>query len=184
MNLRGEYHTENVTTFDELPKRQDNSTEMDIDSSEKPTQKPNTSEEPMDTSPEADGSKGKPKDTEIGDKSAAAPPDMDTLYSIFWSLQSYFSYPIQLFDSTNFASFKTGLQHTLSIFQRVNTDLEVRTTSRGQEESRRGPKRRKVGDSTETNSFNPKYLTSRDLFELEVIYLLTCRYWTDILTWP
>ena len=97
--------------------------------------------------------------------------DMDALYPIFWGLQANFSSPTSLFDSEHFASFRAGLEATLTIFQRVNTDLENRGMAKGLEEPRRGPKRKRVGDVGEmTNSFNPKYLTSRDLFELEVIY--------------
>lgn len=97
--------------------------------------------------------------------------DMDALYPIFWGLQANFSAPTRLFDPEHFASFRGGLEATLAIFQRVNTDLENRGMSKGSEEPRRGPKRKRLGDVGETtNSFNPKYLTSRDLFELEVIY--------------
>jgi THO complex subunit 1 len=107
---------------------------------------------------------------EIDQEEHASVLDMDALYPIFWGLQANFSAPTRLFDPEHFASFRAGLEATLTIFQRVNTDLENRGMVKGLEEPRRGPKRKRVGDVSEmTNSFNPKYLTSRDLFELEVI---------------
>ncbi|KAK2742849.1 hypothetical protein FQN55_007633 [Onygenales sp. PD_40] len=179
VNLRGEFHTENVTTFDELPKApENNENAMEVDEPEKEASmgtktESQTTERPPSTQP----TQGSFDETQQGSKPVTPKPSspettppiaMDELYPIFWGLQANFSAPARLFDPSNFASFKNGLETTLSIFKKVNTDMEVRTT-KGSEEQRRGLKRRRVGDGTEmTNSFNPKYLTSRDLFELEV----------------
>ncbi|PGH02372.1 THO complex subunit 1 [Blastomyces parvus] len=180
VNLRGEFHTENVTTFDELPKAQEGGvTPMDVDASEKEIvgdTKPESAEATeqestrQSTHPAADEGlqSSQPAGKKPQEPEPSSTPSMDELYPIFWSLQNNFSSPTSLFDPSNFASFKAGLEASLSIFQKVNTDMETRMT-KGSEDARRGLKRRRVGDGTEmTNSFNPKYLTSRDLFELEV----------------
>ncbi|KAL4937408.1 THO complex, subunit THOC1, partial [Aspergillus oleicola] len=91
-----------------------------------------------------------------------------TLYTIFWGLQAYFSAPTRVFDPQHFATFKTGLESTLSVFRTVNTDLET-SNSKTQEEIRKSNKRKRTADGPEiASSFNPKYLTSRELFDLEV----------------
>ncbi|OJD28489.1 hypothetical protein ACJ73_00088 [Blastomyces percursus] len=180
VNLRGEFHTENVTTFDELPKAQeDGVTPMDVDASEKEVAGDAKTGLAQDTEqesnrqvahPAADGGlqSSQPATEKRQEPEPSSTPSMDELYRIFWSLQNNFSSPTSLFDPANFAAFKTGLEASLSIFQKVNTDMEARIM-KGSEDARRGLKRRRVGDGTEmTNSFNPKYLTSRDLFELEV----------------
>ncbi|KAL1953543.1 hypothetical protein VTO42DRAFT_2620 [Malbranchea cinnamomea] len=171
VNLRGEYHTENVTTFDDLQKASPGSGDaMDIDVQEK-----NEAPGAADQQQVAEGESGN-----VSQPSASERPslkklekskelDMDALYPIFWGLQAYFSAPTKLFDTDNFAAFKSGIETTLASFRKVSEELEVRGMSKGLEETRRGVKRKRNGDPTDvTNNFNPKYLTSRDLFELEV----------------
>lgn len=98
-----------------------------------------------------------------------AVPDLDSLYPLFWALQDSFSNPTNLFDSSKFQTFKLGLESTLHKFKDVHNDLEVRGVTRASDEAKRGTKRKRGGSADElTSSFNPKYLTSRDLFELEV----------------
>ncbi|OAX85595.1 hypothetical protein ACJ72_00009 [Emergomyces africanus] len=179
VNLRGEFHTENVTIFDELPKAQEGSeTPMDVDGPAKEITADTKPESAQATEqPDGKAAQGVPDQSQQGSKPAtkrahepgsSTAPSMDDLYPIFWSLQTNFSSPTTLFNPANFTAFKAGLEASLSIFQRVNTDMEARMT-KGSEEARRGLKRRRIGDGTEmTNCFNPKYLTSRDLFELEV----------------
>ncbi|OJD18116.1 hypothetical protein AJ78_01834 [Emergomyces pasteurianus Ep9510] len=180
VNLRGEFHTENVTIFDELPKAQEDSeTLMDVDAPDKGITADTKTESVQATEQQPNGQAvhGVTDESQQSLKSAtkithelepSTALSMDDLYPIFWSLQINFSSPTTLFDPAKFTAFKAGLEASLSIFQRVNTDMEARMT-KGSEEARRGPKRRRIGDGTEmTNSFNPKYLTSRDLFELEV----------------
>ena len=96
--------------------------------------------------------------------------NMDNLYPIFWKLQDCFSTPTRLFEASNLESFKFGLQATLNKFKQVNLDLEGRNTSKIPDDNKRGTKRKRGGPGDEllASSFNPKYLTSRDLFELEV----------------
>ncbi|KAF3480771.1 nuclear matrix protein [Arthroderma uncinatum] len=172
VNLRGEYHTENVTTFDIQPKSSTESGDaMDVDTQEDTTPIPKT-----------EGDQSESRKTPVPRESATDAPsqrakeasdkpdlDFDSLYSAFWSLQENFSKPIKLFDPVHFASLKSGLEATLSSFRKVSSKLEVRGTTKGSDESRRGAKRKRgEGASELTNSFNPKYLTSRDLFELEI----------------
>jgi THO complex subunit 1 len=175
VNLRGEYHTENVTTFDESPKVADSAdSAMEVDSNvplgDSVNTETSTTEQDTTKHPVSDSSKTPslviPSTRENDSKQ---PLDMDTLYPIFWNLQANFSAPTRLFDAQHFASFKEGLEATLLTFQQVRTALGGRGISKGQEELRRGTKRKRMGDGTEmTSSFNPKYLTNRDLFELEV----------------
>jgi THO complex subunit 1 len=94
--------------------------------------------------------------------------NLDTLYPIFWGLQAYFSSPTKIFDAQHFAAFKSGLEATLNAFRTVNTELET-SNSKTQEELRKSTKRKRTADGPEiASSFNPKYLTSRELFDLEV----------------
>ncbi|KAJ6084317.1 hypothetical protein N7486_011117 [Penicillium sp. IBT 16267x] len=179
VNLRGEFHTENVTTFDEIAKstaeNDDGDTSMtdENDGSVTPDGQPDQGNKDDGATPEIDsrvpkvvvsrGRKEKPKEK----------VDLDALYPIFWSLQSYFSAPSKMFDAERFASFKTGLEATLHVFQNFKTDF-----NKNQDPARPDPARsdeasnshkRKRGDEVEVGtSFNPKYLTSRDLFDLEV----------------
>lgn len=95
--------------------------------------------------------------------------DLDALYPVFWCLQSYFSAPSKMFDAERFASFKAGLEATLSAFKNINTELENQGAARSTEEVRKSNKRKRQADGGEVgDNFNPKYLTSRDLFDLEV----------------
>lgn len=176
MNLRGEYHTENVTAFDELPKptvTDENATDVEMQDLEAPQ----VAEDSPNAAPDAQFQTDRPQDDRRPKRSAAiisqaedTSIDMDSLYPVFWGLQESFSAPTRLFDVEHFSSFKKGLETTISSFQKVSHDLEKRGMTKGSEESsRRGIKRKRTENGTEAaNNFNPKYLTSRDLFELEV----------------
>ncbi|KKA22020.1 THO complex subunit Tho1 [Rasamsonia emersonii CBS 393.64] len=176
VNLRGEFHTENVTTFDEIPKKQKHD-EMETDTTganEAPAE--SEAEKPVDDQ-KLDGDQSteeapKPPEVVVSDNKDAEKEksiDLDALYPIFWGLQAYFSSPTKLFDSQHFASFKSGLEATLSTFKLINTDLDTRSAAKTPDEVRRGVKRKRTGDGAEISStFNPKYLTSRELFDLEV----------------
>ena len=88
------------------------------------------------------------------------------LYSVFWRLQQDFSVPTRLFEDDAFATFKEGLETTLARFEKSTTVVETKSTA----EEPRGTKR-KLGQESNTlydDTYNPKYLTSRELFELEV----------------
>ena len=172
VNLRGEYHTENVTTFDETAKpaaEENNDKDVEMsdqkESEEQPAEK--DSQQPSGGEQEA----AKTPKVVISDnqsKEADRKIDLDTLYPMFWGLQAYFSAPTKVFDPQHFATFKSGLESTISAFKNINTDLENQST-RSSEELRKSMKRKRTSDEPEiASSFNPKYLTSRDLFDLEV----------------
>jgi THO complex subunit 1 len=177
VNLRGEYHLENVTTYDELPQKAEEKPEpMEVDS-EVNIQSTATTESK--TAPNGlTGSFKSNEDIKPGSKSVTfdskepvsveKPLDPDTLYPIFWSLQQNFSQPKKLFDSAQFSAFKTGLEATMVMFKSVQNEQNSRGSAKS-DESKRGTKRKRgQNDDDLTIGFNPKYLTSRDLFELEV----------------
>lgn len=168
VNLRGEFHTENVTTFDEVAKKKPDGDAMEVDAAE-------TNEQTAETeSQQTEGGETGAECTQ--EKKADSTPakeekaiDLDALYPIFWSLQGFFSSPTRLFNAQDFSSFRSGLEMTLKTFKLLSTDINTRTSTKAPDEVRRGLKRKRNGDGVEiSNSFNPKYLTSRELFDLEV----------------
>jgi len=149
VNLRGEYHVENLTHFDRGPP-EGSPDKMDVDADEKA---------PRPT----DGKRN---------QSAEKALDPDALYPIFWSLQESFNQPKKLFDAPHFATFKAGLESTMATFRSLNPEQSSRSREKldKQVEENGGSLRRKRDDEDEdelAGSFNPKYLTSRDLFSLE-----------------
>ncbi|KAF4333831.1 nuclear matrix p84 [Fusarium beomiforme] len=142
VNLRGEYHVENITTYETTPN--DDDSKMDVD-------------EPEERTKEQPESKPTPKPTEAKKGDKEKPMSTDELYPVFWSLQEYFSQPKKLFETTNLSSFKESLAATMNVFKTVHND------------SRSLKRKRETGEEDESsNTFNPKYLTSRDLFDLEI----------------
>lgn len=164
VNLRGEYHTENVTTYDDLTPEES----MDLD--------PESNSIVTIAKEEANGSTKKAAEDSttkgVSFSKPEAPLDADKLYPIFWSLQRSFAQPKNLFDATNFSGFKAGLEVTMTMFKSVQSENPGRST-KVMEDTKRGTKRKRgQGDDDLANAFNPKYLTSRDLFELEVCQLV------------
>ena len=170
---------DNVTAFDVLPTSTDSNLvamEIDVDNEKSgsqhneeqpPALHPGTIQARLSEESSTDARVAKGKATAAEAQKSAL--DMDTLYPIFWSLQEYFSTPIRLFDTSNLKTFRTGLEATLDVFKSVYLNLEVRGNSKALEDSKRGTKRKRGASGEEPSiSFNPKYLTSRDLFELEV----------------
>ncbi|KJZ76026.1 hypothetical protein HIM_04482 [Hirsutella minnesotensis 3608] len=145
VNLRGEYHVENITSY-ETPNSADDDSKMMVDSH--PTPK-----EPAD-----------PKS-----KKNQKAFDSDSLYALFWSLQDSFSQPLKLFDSAHLSHFKTSLDATMKAFQAILTG-DGPHSSKSAEAMKRDLKRKRDEDGLHQNleTFNPKYLTSKDLFELEI----------------
>ena len=144
VNLRGEYHVENVTTYETKTTRDDDS-KMAVDEPEEHSKQ-------IESKPSA-----KPADVKKGDKEM--PLSTDELYPLFWSLQEYFSQPKKLFEASSLSSFKGSLMATMNVFQTVHNDSK-RSLKRKRESSE---------EDESSNAFNPKYLTSKDLFDLEVI---------------
>lgn len=170
VNLRGEFHSENVTTFDEIAKESAQQQEQDISMTEDAeTTTPGETEagQPVISSDQT------PKVPKVvvskGDQKKSKDVDLNALYPLFWSLQAYFSSPSKVFDAERFTSFKTGLEVTLAAFKNINIEMENESSVRASEDARKSNKRKRIADGTEVaTSFNPKYLTSRDLFDLEV----------------
>ena len=163
VNLRGEYHTENVTSFDVLPPKESELEQMDIDSDNVSKSKPvanGTAEKPSEES--QTGAKG------VTFSKPDTPLSTGELYPIFWSLQETFNQPRKLFEQANFAGFKVGLESTMAMFKSVQNEISGHPVNTA-EDGKRGTKRKRSQvDDDLANAFNPKYLTSRDLFELEV----------------
>ena len=181
MNLRGEYHVENVTVFEDLPPRAQSEFEdgMELDQEEKKEEATEHDVVQIEAEPVAELTKAASetpanaskvvKFDAQDEKLKEEPTNMDRLYPIFWSLQEDFSNPTRLFDDNNLQNFQRGLAFTLAKFKEVQQDLQARGTSKLPDDGKRGVKRKRSGQEDElSSSFNPKYLTSRDLFDLEV----------------
>jgi THO complex subunit 1 len=165
VNLRGEYHTENVTSFDALSPKELDHEQMEVDS-----------EAPAKSNPTTDGTAERPnEESQSGAKGVTfskpdTPLSASELYPIFWSLQDTFNQPRKLFEAANFTGFKAKLESTMAMFKSVQNDMSGRPV-KAAEDGKRGTKRKRSQvDDDLANAFNPKYLTSRDLFELEVCY--------------
>ncbi|KAB5570756.1 THO complex subunit 1 transcription elongation factor-domain-containing protein [Coniochaeta sp. 2T2.1] len=156
VNLRGEYHVENETSYDQELKKDDSAEQMDVDT-------------PSNGARVTPDTKAASKDG----KSASQPIRQltaDELYPVFWSLQAVFSQPKKLFDPAKLAEFKTGLEATMATFSTIKPEPRKQEKDKQGDEAKRSPKEEKTddGDDELANTFNPKYLTSRDLFELEI----------------
>lgn len=178
VNLRGEYHVENVTVFENFPPKAELNLDdgMEVDQNEERTETEQIAGKTVAAMEQAKAALEHPANSSKAVKSDAEdeearekPADMDTLYPIFWSLQENFSTPTRLFDDINLENFRKGLSITLVKFKEVQQDLQARGISKLHDDGKRGVKRKRNGQEDElSSSFNPKYLTSRDLFDLEV----------------
>lgn len=140
VNLRGEFHVENVTTYDEDDQERDT---MNGDTGRATASQSNATDEKT---------------------------DLNKLYPMFWSMQSLFSSPTKLFEKASMQQFKDGIKQTMTCFNQV---AQNSTASAVSDPDKRGLKRKRGyanGESTESHAsaFNPKYLTNRDLFDLEI----------------
>lgn len=157
VNLRGEYHVENVTSFEEPARLNGEQMEskMDVDT---PAGTPKST---------ADAKGGSGRGVSVSTSNAQKPFDADTLYPIFWSLQESFTQPLKLFDAKHFTQFKTNLDATMKAFQSIHSGESPPKSS---DILRKNLKRKRESGDLEPApvAFNPKYLTSKDLFVLEV----------------
>lgn len=164
VNLRGEYHIENVTTYEELPAEGD-ANKMDVDQSV-----------PAETTASGDTAVNATNGTTAaGPMKPETAIDYDALYPVFWSLQSFFSQPKSLFDAAKFEQFKLSLETTIAAFQKIPREEKGDKPGRQvqHDETKRPPSRKRDRDEERgVTAFNPKYLTSRDLFELEVSHAI------------
>ena len=177
VNLRGEFHTENVTMFDEPTDEPDKALEepMEVDSKVEHTTKDAVSPLPVAaTNGAADESmvEASEPSAEVDgrlDRAGKAEEDNNKFYRDFWALQRSFAMPTRLFEGEHFNQFKEGLGSTMRRFQTVNKGVQTRNPSHSTDDTKRSMKRKRGQYEEElSNSFNPKYLTSRDLFDLEV----------------
>ncbi|KAI9802889.1 MAG: hypothetical protein M1825_002120 [Sarcosagium campestre] len=187
VNLRGEFHIENTTAFDSIERKADvemkdpSPPEVQTQVADEGSTGANGQLRQGDGISAAAESRDAPEQAETHDGKATSDvsiPDTDTLYRIFWSLQETFSNPTRLFDPENFLAFRVGLGATMGTFLETQKTTRARGSSRVSEETRRGNKRKygevndegttTVGEDGLVVGFNPKYLTSRDLFELEI----------------
>ena len=75
--------------------------------------------------------------------------------------------PTRIFEKESFKQFKKGMNSTMQKFRSINQSGQARSTSA--DENKRVTKRKRATQEEEhSDTFNPKYLTSRDLFDLEV----------------
>lgn len=178
VNLRGEYHVENVTTFEQLSpvvdQQEEEAKQVESDAANvdmtgvEMTPATENKLEVSDSKQTGISSKSIKSDGELYDKEALE-LGMDTLYPVFWAIQKNFSMPTRLFNEADFCEFKKGLGLTLQKFRSVHEKQQARGTSTAPDDSRRGIKRKcGEGEDELAASFNPKYLTSRDLFDLEI----------------
>jgi THO complex subunit 1 len=192
VNLRGEYHVENVTSFDDISLDANSPKDpMEVDAESKDAPVAPAAELRVPSGPSATSKSSadpkNPKSVTFDSKKPVLrekPIAADELYPIFWSLQQSFSQPKRLFEPVHFATFKKGLETTMATFQSVQAEQQSRGSTKSAEEGKRGTKRKREvnGDDELLNAFNPKYLTSRDLFELEV-YSFDCpSYFVHVLT--
>ncbi|CAI6340290.1 unnamed protein product [Periconia digitata] len=154
VNLRGNFHVENVTTFEEYlgeitPHPEDS---MEVDAKEEVNEDIQVAEKD-----------GVPATMEAA-KAKPSTMDINALYPVFWSLQNFFSDPPRLFDTENFKRFKDGLEATLAKFKEV--PKVIQTVGSALLTTAQAPL---DGDHDEfASASNPKYLTSLDLFKLEL----------------
>ncbi|KAI4189482.1 MAG: hypothetical protein L6R41_001444 [Letrouitia leprolyta] len=188
VNLRGEYHVENVTVFEKPPPKQGEGLNDAMEVDEKPDsaeKKENPPQKPI-TGAKPNGNASTPQPADVTakvvkfdtqeEKLQEPEPDTESLYPVFWSLQDNFSQPTRLFDTELFSSFKSGLDLTLRKFKAVQQHQQSRGTSKLTSSPSRPTKRKRSDTESSdyqqkqqfTSSFNPRYLTSRDLFELEI----------------
>jgi THO complex subunit 1 len=116
-----------------------------------------------------DESKSEEQTAKLGESNvrkdeATTTMDIDSLYPVFWSLQHSFSNPPRLFEEDHFKHFQKSLEATLAKFKEVPKVIQA-----GESDRKKGSRERE-GDNYDAfaNTYNPKYLTSRDLFKLEV----------------
>lgn len=157
VNLRGNFHVENVTTFEDFlrdPTANEDAMQVDTDASALLSTEESKSDEKATKTGDAEKDEDK-KPTTL---------DIEALYPVFWSLQHSFSDPPRLFEEDNFKQFQKSLEATLAKFKEVPTVLQAG------ESERKGGLQPRADDNYDAfaNTFNPKYLTSRDLFKLEV----------------
>lgn len=186
VNLRGAFHEDNVTVFDDLstPKHVNDEDDMLVDGEaqdeiHEDTEMAGATAENLETLPRAPRIESMPSEDpnktiqdskeEEQEQESDGLTETDKLYTTFWSLQNVFSDPPKLFDKEELDAFKHGLAVTLEKFRTTPKVLQTHATPRNLPPAHQGTKRkRSTSKDAYASNFNPKYLTSRDLFELEL----------------
>lgn len=166
VNLRGAFHVDNITTFDEDHRKSANAIQpMGADDDSGDQKAGDSSDVPASTATKEDAEPSAQAPTPSTDDESV---DLNTLYPIFWGMQTDFSNPTRLFQPEKLLAFKKALSATLKCFQKVHIS-NLTPTKRIDE--KRGVKRKKSSAETGaelSNTSHTKYLTNRDLFDLEV----------------
>ncbi|KAK6532208.1 hypothetical protein TWF281_006402 [Arthrobotrys megalospora] len=147
VNLRGEFHVENKTAFDEQWSPQaGNKTPF----------------------PKLDHTSPNLRDNDSSEVAMAADA-CHRLYIVLWSTQHEFAEPTRLFQKQVLDNFKNSLDTVIKAF-RSSIDEHGHNAPSVTPDARCSLKRKWDGESKhdELDSYNPKYLTSRELFDLEV----------------
>ncbi|KAG4306312.1 hypothetical protein PORY_000300 [Pneumocystis oryctolagi] len=156
LNLRGDFHVENVTVLDDLK----NIMNEDL--------------KKMDEILKEDGLLNiKEKRNEIHEHEKREKNFMETFYTIFWSTQKFFSDPSLLYNSKEFQEFKSN---TSVILDKIKSlEDEHLKTNEVKSESRKGDRKKKVDSFKHQLSqdylqtyFSPKFLTNYKLLKLEL----------------
>ncbi|KAF3927543.1 hypothetical protein AA313_de0203695 [Arthrobotrys entomopaga] len=151
VNLRGEFHVENKTSFDEQWRS------------------------PISASPVSGGKAVVDRNLNTSGPSTmewTTPESIDAchrLYTTLWSTQHDFAEPTRLFQKQNLNHFKMSLDVVIKAFKAAIDD-HGQSVSPTSLDSQRGTKRKRseTQSEVELDSYNPKYLTSRELFDLEI----------------
>ena len=172
VNLRGEFHVENVTAFDPSPRKSEDAIKpMEIDTEGARTVSsggatPASATLDTDNVQRTSRSTPAPRSVKSDTKAAEEAPDLDTLYPKFWALQNLFSSPTRLFEQSSMAQLREGLSMTLACFKSISTSTSNTAAPAPIHGTKR--KRSELNGANSTTAYNPKYLTNRDLFDLEV----------------
>ncbi|QDS75728.1 hypothetical protein FKW77_008206 [Venturia effusa] len=153
VNPKGEFHKENITAYEVLPSTGSQAASEAVDQ-----------DHDADRSGENTNSSSDAKEKIPGQ---STPLEEDELYPIFWKLQEAFSNPPDyFFRDRRIEEFKKGLEATLEKFIAV-----PKVNQAAASEARSGNKRsadEMEHEEAAGDTFNPKYLTSRELFSLEL----------------
>ena len=159
VNLKGDFHKENLTTYEnvEEPSKAEEPVEDVAMTGVETTQ---ATEETKETAKaETKESQEKP------DQKPSLLSDIHLLYPAFWTMQQAFSNPPEyFFKQGRMEEFKETLAATLAKFREVPKVNQAAADLRGVKRSAGEAE----GQDDFASGFNPKYLTSRELFTLEV----------------
>lgn len=170
VNPKGDFHKENFTTFEAIEESSQDAESLvkdevmaDVEATD------STLKDAQSATNETKTSDVKPESEEKSPKSPDRKTELLTneglLYSAFWTMQQAFSNPPEYFFKQNkMDEFMPILEATLAKFREVPKVNQAAADLRGV---------KRTADELDTNdqfanTFNPKYLTSRELFTLEV----------------